>query len=163
MAPREGELRVPEASRSPGSQQGEEKFPGEVREAELGSCSGQLQPCLKAEAVCTWAKESCHPYLWQACATPKPVAILLGHALVPGLGTSWSKQSKPVSGDFQSFVSKHQTRSGRAKGVGGIMSRTWPAVWRLDGAELSGLHPLPTWGAWFLRALLEEPAVYLYL
>ena len=34
MAPREGELRVPEASRSPGSQQGEEKFPGEVREAE---------------------------------------------------------------------------------------------------------------------------------
>ena len=159
MAHREGELRVPEVSRSPGSQQGEEKVPGEVREAELGSCSGQLQPCLKAEAVCTWAKEKYYPYP----STPKPVAIFLGHSLVPGLGTSWSKQSKPVSRFFQSFVSKHQSRRGRAERVGGIMGRTWPAIWRLDGAELSGLHLLPTWGAWLLRPLMEEPAVYLYL
>ena len=46
MAHREGELRVPEVSRSPGSQQGEEKVPGEVREAELGSCSGFITATL---------------------------------------------------------------------------------------------------------------------
>lgn len=115
----------------------------------------------------TWKLRQFVPELRESATpthpTPKPVAIFLGHSLVPGLGTSWSKQSKPVSRSFQSFVSKHQTRRGRAERVGGIMGRTWPAVRRLDGAELSGLHLPPTWGAWLLRPLMKEPAVYLYL
>ena len=104
------------------------------------------------------AKGRFHPYP----STPKPMAILLEHSLFPELGASWSKNSKPVSRAFQSSVSKHQTGRGKAEWVGRIMGRTWLAVWPLDGAELSGLHLLPIWGAWFLRHLLEEPAIYLY-